>query len=177
MYIELKLECTRNRSWEVHKSRDDWLCLYCARTFPSKLRLTDHQVGGCPRGPLDSKGSRWELPIYPNLKTTKQCKDLKLALERGDGFDPENINKERGFLNSLSPKIDIVLLQEYKLRRHAQDNLGARFFPGCTSWIFEVEPGERNWLNPNAAGKWKVGILLAHKYAGFVRTTGPYTVM
>ena len=37
VYLELKLECTRNRSRDVQKSRDDWLCLYCRGQFPSKL--------------------------------------------------------------------------------------------------------------------------------------------
>jgi hypothetical protein len=80
VYIELKLDCTRNRSREVHKAMDDWLCLYCAQTFSSKLRLTDHRVGGCSRGHVDSKGSRWGLHIYLNLKTAKQGKDLTVLI-------------------------------------------------------------------------------------------------
>jgi hypothetical protein len=79
------LECTRHRKRDVQKARDDWLCVYCTHSFTSKLRLTDHRVVGCPCGPVDSAGSRWELPVYPNLKTAKQGKDLKLALQRGDG--------------------------------------------------------------------------------------------
>ena len=82
VYIELKLECTRNRSRDGQKARDDWICVYCKGTFPSKLRLTYHRVSGCPRGPVDSNGARLELPVYPNLKTAKQGKDLKLALQR-----------------------------------------------------------------------------------------------
>jgi hypothetical protein len=84
VYIELKLECTRNRSRDGQKARDDWLCVYCKGSFPSKLRLTDHRVSGCPRGPVDASGLRLELPVYPNLKTAKQGKDLKLALQRGE---------------------------------------------------------------------------------------------
>ena len=85
VYIELKLECTRNRSRDVQKARDDWLCLYCKGSFPSKLRLTDHRVVGCPCGPVDKRGAKWELPVYPNLKNAKQGKDLKEALRQGDG--------------------------------------------------------------------------------------------
>ena len=81
VYIELKLECTRNRKRDLQKARDDWLCLYCGGSFPSKLRLTDHRVVGCPRGPVDANGEKFQLPVYPNLKTTKQGKDLKLALQ------------------------------------------------------------------------------------------------
>ena len=85
VYIELKLECTRHRSRDHQKTRDNWLCVFCKASFPSKLRLTDHRVAGCPNGPVDSKGDKLELPVYPNLKTAKQGKDLKLALQRGDG--------------------------------------------------------------------------------------------
>jgi hypothetical protein len=84
VYIELKLECTRNRSRDGQKARDDWLCVYCKSPFPSKLRLTDHMVGGCPCGPVSPTGEKLELPVYPNLKTAKQGKDLKAALQRGE---------------------------------------------------------------------------------------------
>lgn len=83
VYIELKLECSRNRSRNVHKARDDWLCLYCRGSFPSKLQLTYHRVGGCPCEHVDSSGLKWEFHVYPNLKTAKQVKNLKLALQRG----------------------------------------------------------------------------------------------
>ena len=85
VYIELKIECTRNRSRDGQKARDDWVCVYGKGSLPSKLRLTDHRVSGCPRGPVDSTGARLELPVYLNLKTANQGKDLKLALQRGDG--------------------------------------------------------------------------------------------
>jgi hypothetical protein len=84
VYIELKLECTRNRSRDGQKAQDDWLCVYCKSPFPSKLRLTDHRVGGCPCGPVSPTGEKLELPVYPNLKTAKQGKDLKAALQRGE---------------------------------------------------------------------------------------------
>ena len=44
--------------------------------------------------------------------------------------------------------------------------------PGCASWILEAAPGERSWLNPNAAGKGGVGILIAQKYAKLVTAHG-----
>ena len=79
---------------------------------------------------------------------------------------------ERSFSNSLSPIIEIVMLQKHKLRGHALDNLGGRLMPECASWILKTEPGERSWLNPNAAGKGRVGLLLAQKYARFVTDYG-----
>ena len=86
--------------------------------------------------------------------------------------DPENIAKEKNFLTSLTPKVDIVMLQEHKLRGKALENLGSRLMPGCKSWVLEAAPGEQSWLNPNAAGKGGVGILLANKYARLVTATG-----
>lgn len=52
------------------------------------------------------------------------------------------------------------------------ENLGSRLMPGYASWILEAAPGERSWLNPNAAGKGGVGILLTHKYARLVTGFG-----
>ena len=109
VYIELKLECTRNRTRNGDKARDDWMCLYCRGSFPSKLRLTDHRVGGCPCGPLNSSGAKFELPVYPNLKTAKQGKDLKLALQRGDGELWDNLHDEAVWL-ILNPELRDVTL-------------------------------------------------------------------
>ena len=84
VYIELKLECIHCIFQDGQKARDDWLCVYCKSFFPSKLRLTDHRVGGCPCGPMDPTGRKLELPVYPNLKTVKHGKDLQVALQRGE---------------------------------------------------------------------------------------------
>ena len=108
VYIELKLECTRNRARDVHKARDDWLCLYCRGYYPSKLRLTDHRVRGCPCGPVDSSGSRCELPVYPNLKTVEQGKVFKLILQRGDGFVWNKLHDMSVWLD-LNPELKDVI--------------------------------------------------------------------
>jgi hypothetical protein len=94
VYIELKLECTRNRTRNHNKARDDWLCVYCKGSFLSKLRLTDHRLGGCAHGPVNSNGVKWDLPVYPNLKTAKQGKDLKHSLQRGEGEVWDNLSDE-----------------------------------------------------------------------------------
>ena len=86
--------------------------------------------------------------------------------------DPDNIAKEQCFLKSLTPRIDVVMIQEHKLRGRALENLGSRLMPRYASWILEAAPGERSWLNPNAAGKGGVGIILAQKYAKLVTTHG-----
>ena len=108
VYIELKLECTRHRSRDHQKARDNWLCVFCKAPFPSKLRLTDHRVVGCPNGPVDSKGAKLELPVYPNLKTAKQGKDLKLALQRGDGSVWGSLQDDSIWLD-LNPELKDVI--------------------------------------------------------------------
>ena len=107
VYIELKLECTRNRTRNGHRARDDWLCVYCRGSFLSKLRLTDHRVGGCPCGPVNSHRVKWELPVYPNLKTAKQGKDLKLVLQRGEGSVWDNLQDETVWFD-LNPELTDV---------------------------------------------------------------------
>jgi hypothetical protein len=108
VYIELKVECTRHRSRDNQKAHDDWLCVFCKAYFPSKLRLTDHRVVGCPNGPLDSRGGKLELPVYPNMKTAKQSKDLKLALQRGDGSVWGSLQDDSIWLE-LNPELNDVI--------------------------------------------------------------------
>ena len=82
--------------------------------------------------------------------------------------DLESIAKERGFLNAISPRVDIVMLQEHKLRERTLEHLGTRLMPGYTSWILDAAPGARSWLNPNAADKGGVRIIMANKFAKLV---------
>lgn len=86
--------------------------------------------------------------------------------------DPENILKERQFLSSIAQRIDIVMIQDHKLRGGKLEHLGSLLMPGYASWILEAAPGERSWLNPNATGKGGVGIMLAQKYARLVTDHG-----
>ena len=117
VYIELKLECTRNRSRDNQKARDDWLCVYCKSAFPSKLRLTDHRVVGCPCGLVDESGLKLALPVYPNLKTAKQGKDLKLALQCGDGAVWQSLHDNSVWLE-LNPELRDVTYPPYGARVH-----------------------------------------------------------
>ena len=109
VYIELKLECTRNRSRDVGKAKDDWLCLYFRESFSSKLRLTNHHVAGCAYVPVDSNGSRWELLIYFNLKIAKQGKNLKITLQRGDGEVWDNLHDNAVWFD-LNPELKDIFL-------------------------------------------------------------------
>ena len=56
--------------------------------------------------------------------------------------DPESISKERCFLTNLTPKVDVVMIQEHKLRGKSMKNLGNKLMPGCASWILEAASGE-----------------------------------
>lgn len=71
----------------------------------------------------------------------------------------ESITNERCFIDLLTPKADIVMIQEHKLRGKNMKNLGSRITPGCASWVLEAAPGEKSRINPNAAGRGGVGIL------------------
>jgi hypothetical protein len=49
--------------------------------------------------------------------------------------DLENITKERYYIFSLNPRIDIILLQDHKLRGRLLENLGIGLEPRSASWI------------------------------------------
>jgi hypothetical protein len=119
VYIELKLECTRCRFRNGQKARDDWLCVYCRNSFPSKLRLTDHHVGGCPCGPVDPTGQKLELPVYPNLKTAKQGKDLKATLQKGECGLRDVLQDESMWLE-LNPELRDVTYPPTGVRVHSR---------------------------------------------------------
>lgn len=56
------------------------------------------------------------------------------------------------FLKSLVPNVDVVMLQEHKLRGKNLDHLGRRLLLGSDSWILEVAPREKSRLNPHVIG-------------------------
>ena len=72
------------------------------------------------------------------------------------------------FFTSLIPKVDVFVIEEHKLRRKALDELGSRLIPRYACWVLEAASGEKIWINPNAAGKGGVSILLASKYARLI---------
>lgn len=76
------------------------------------------------------------------------------------------------FINSLSPKVDVVMIQEQTLRGRLLKYLSHRLMLGGGSWILEVTPGERSCLNPKAACKGGGEVLLTSKYTKLVTTHG-----
>lgn len=79
--------------------------------------------------------------------------------------DPEGVTRERYFLTSLTQMIDVIMIQEYKLRGKAIEDIGRRLMQEYDSWILEAVPGEKNWINTNAADKNGLNIILSNKYA------------
>ena len=66
--------------------------------------------------------------------------------------DPECIAKERSFLNAITPKADVVMIQEHKLRGKALENLGTRLMPSYASWILEAALGEKELAQSQRGG-------------------------
>ena len=117
LYIKLKLECIHNRSRNVHKARDDWLCLYCRGSFPSKLQLTNHRVGGCPCGPLDSSGSKWELHVYPISRQQNKVRTWNLLCSVVMvPYETTSTTIRYGWILTLSLETSLTLPPEPKCR-------------------------------------------------------------
>ena len=99
------------------------------------------------------------LGIFPNRKEDMYIKPVLIMKWNIITYnirglnDLDSITKERCFIMALTPNVDIVMIQEHKLRGRSMDNLGNRLMLGCASWILEAAPGEKNWINPNATGK------------------------
>lgn len=51
-------------------------------------------------------------------------------------------------------------------------HIGTRLIPGYASWVLEAASGEQSWINSNATGKGRVGILLNPKYEKLVTDHG-----
>lgn len=47
------------------------------------------------------------------------------------------------FINSLVPKVDVIMIHEHKLRGRLLENLGSRLMIGCASGILETTLGEQ----------------------------------
>ena len=87
--------------------------------------------------------------------------------------DPMSILKHNIFLQSNMPRVDVLLFYEHKLRGLKLEHLGKRLMPWSTTWVLEVEPCYKSWLNPEWAEKGGVDILLASKYHGLVTSPRP----
>ena len=81
--------------------------------------------------------------------------------------DPESIAKELCFINFLTSRANIVIIQLHKFEDKALGNLGPRLMSRCTSYVLQSPPRKGSWLNPNVTGKrgWR---LYSHKYARLV---------
>jgi exonuclease III len=62
---------------------------------------------------------------------------------------------------SASPQIDIILLQEHKLRLQAAQELGAKLWKDGTAWTLDASPGYGNLPHLPGAGKGGISTLLS----------------
>jgi hypothetical protein len=80
VYIEMKVEVTTCHVQDEEKKHDAFVCVYCKRKFSNELHINDHQIQGCPNGPLDANGVKISLLVYSNLQHAQQSKDFKNKL-------------------------------------------------------------------------------------------------
>lgn len=66
--------------------------------------------------------------------------------------DPLSILKHNIFLRSMTPRVDVLMFQEHKLRGAKLEHLDKRLMPWSMGWVLEAKPGYKSWLNPN--GSW-----------------------
>ena len=72
-------------------------------------------------------GDRGEDRFHLVIRVMK----LKIITHNLRGLnDPDSITKERCFLTSLAPRVDVIMIQEHKLRGKAMEELGSRLMPG-----------------------------------------------
>lgn len=86
--------------------------------------------------------------------------------------DPSSVTRHNLFLRLVTPRVDVLLIQEHKLRGGKLSNLGQRLMPWRQGWLLDAEAGYKSWLNPNGVGKGGVGTILATKYARLVIAAG-----
>jgi hypothetical protein len=66
--IEMKMYVTTSHARDEEEKYDAFVCVYCKWKFSSKLCINDHQIQGCPNGPLDANGVKISLLVYSNLQ-------------------------------------------------------------------------------------------------------------
>lgn len=66
--MQLKMELCFIQTLDLGKTRNDFHCKFCKRTWNHDMRCSEHRVIGCPLGLVDSEGNKIQLPVYPNLK-------------------------------------------------------------------------------------------------------------
>lgn len=117
-----------------------------------------------------------EKMIYLYISSANKC-NLSMKLHilthnlRGLN-DPLSVLKHNIFLWSITPRVDVLVFQEHKLKGAKLEKLDQRLMSWSTRWILEAKLGCKSWLNPNGGGKGRVGILLASKFTCLVIALG-----
>lgn len=72
--------------------------------------------------------------------------------------DPESTLKERCFLNTLTLRVNIVIIQKYKLRGMSLENVGYRLMSKYTCCNLAAPLEDQSWINLNVARNGGIGV-------------------
>jgi exonuclease III len=75
----------------------------------------------------------------------------------------------RNYISSI-PVLDVLCVQEHKLRGAAVDQLGRKLWPQAKCWSIEATPGYT--LQVHSTGKGGIATLLAPRWAALVSSSG-----
>ena len=81
------------------------------------------------------------------------------------------INRLHHYFQNFQGGMDVILLQEHKLRGKKATNLGRHLLPNSKSWTLEADPGY-NVLGQEGAGKGRISTILHRKLASLVSDQG-----
>lgn len=73
--------------------------------------------------------------------------------------------------------MDIVMIQEHKLKEWLLECLGSNLMIGYTNWILEAAPGERNWIKISVACNGGVETSYSTNLLNFSQRTGCFMWM
>ena len=85
--------------------------------------------------------------------------------------DPKKVDRLRNFFQNSQRGVDVIFLQEHKLRDTKAANLGRTLFPRRKCWVSEADPGY-NVDGQEGAGKGGICTLLHEKLAPLVSSYG-----
>ena len=85
--------------------------------------------------------------------------------------DPRKTDRLRHYFQELQGGIDVILIQEHKLRGDKATNLGKLLFPKGKSWTLQADAGY-NILGLEGGGKGGICTIINQKLAPFVSSHG-----
>lgn len=108
VYIEMKMEVTTCRGWDEEKKHDAFVCVYCKWKFSSKLHINDHQIQGCPNGPLDANGVKISLLSTRTYNMHNNSRTSRINLEALLMILCKNIGRLKSFSMNLTHNFESI---------------------------------------------------------------------